>query len=199
MSKKRKNVFIILLIALLTVVMVVPVSASTTGQKKKALKKSLLYYTRDKDSRYRATPSKKSYSGEINKEGFPDHVEYLTGSGLGRMGKAIIIYTCDKKYRIRKYVFDGVSSELYRTGKNIVFETFDGYVAPRRPKYSYGVYTIKNGKMYVNRYSMVSGPTTKYYKNGKRISYKAYAKFVNSLKPFKDSSYWRSLCNGLFS
>ena len=198
MSKKRESLFIMLLIAVLTVVMAIPVSASTTRQKKKALKKSLLYYTHDKDSRYQSASKNKSYYVDINKDGYPDHVEYLTGPGLGRMGKAVIIYTCDKKYKIRKYVFDGVSSKLYRTGKNIVFETFDGYVGPRQPKYTYGVYTIKNGKMYVNRYSMVSGPTTKYYKDGKRISYKTYRKFVKSLKTFKDSSYWRSLCNGLF-
>ena len=121
MSKKRKSLFIMLLIAVLTVVMAIPVSASTTRQKKKALKKTLLYYTHDKDSRYQSASKNKSYYVDINKDGYPDHVEYLTGPGLGRMGKAVIIYTCDKKYKIRKYVFDGVSSKLYRTGKNIVW------------------------------------------------------------------------------
>lgn len=195
MSKKRKNLFIMLLIAVLTIIMAVPVSATTTKQRKKA---SLKLFNKVYSTFPFGTESTYDYTLDINNDGYPEHIKYVEHAyDVSKTGNIIYIYTIDNKYKTRKYVFNDVTSTIYRSGKYLIFEKMDGKYKGHN-KYTYKVYSVKNGKLKLvknKKYSTVI--YVGYFKNGKKCSYDTYYNVVGKLTRYtlKSSSYWSKLFN----
>lgn len=198
---RKRRVFTLLISVILCLTMAVPVSAGTSySQRYNAAQKmfNAIYFGKYKGQYNYGTDYKYSYDLDINKDGWPEHIDHYFNREI------VVIYTSYKN-TVRRYVFKNANEfRLYRYKNYLIMESLklnaDGSVANVIDKH----YTIKKGKLSENKklrlrmkemYNENGDEITYYWKNNKRISEIAYNKNWNKHKLVKSSSYWSKLFN----
>lgn len=191
---KRRRLFTMILTVVLCIAMAVPVSAGTTySQRKKASQrifKAIYYGKYSNNYKFGSEELSEYYDMDINKDGWPERVEYYPGRNL------VIAYTCYKN-KVRRYVFKDAYPLRYKT-QLVIGKTEDDGIT-----YSqiWHFYTIKKGvlkkdakKSLFNHYWYIGSYNT-YSKAYKEISYSRLRKEVNKCKKLAYNSYWSGLFN----
>lgn len=191
MSRKRR-VFTLLISVILCLTMAVPVSAGTSySQRYNAAQKMFraIYYGKYSHSYNYGTDYNYTYDMDINKDGYPEHIEYYFNRDL------VLIFT-SYKGKVRRYVFKNSSVNRYKQSIVIYTHTSTGL---GRSKTTWKRYNIKKGKLIEdknNRYVMIHDDDLYlYYKGGKALLPGNLFKYTGKLKELKSSSYWTKLFN----